>query len=213
MGMTEITGISSTSALSLTASLRVGLTGELRNSSFARTAPDVSAATAGAVIVATQNGGVDVLDLLGRMQSIAFAAANIGRLTGVPFSRETHQMQINLLLNEVDRTVEGASFEGINLLSPNAAITSFRTTAFGGSLEVGPKPLDTNTLRLAGLSVISDADINNAMSRLRTAIDRATARLSQIDGLTQAFTAGTSFLSQISRTASSSLGSQINLLA
>jgi flagellin-like hook-associated protein FlgL len=211
--MTVITGIGGTPTLSLTASLRAGAAGELQNSSFARNAPSVSAATARAVIVAAQNGGADVLSLLGKMQSLTFAAANIGRLTGDPFSRETHQMQINLLLTQLDRTVEGASFEGINLLSPNAAITSFRTTAFGGSLEVGPKPLDTNTLRLSGLSVIGDGDISNAMTRLNTAINRATARLSQIGGLTQAFAAGTSFLSQISGTSDRSLGSQINLLA
>lgn len=192
--MAEITGISALPSLTATASLRLGLSGEARNADFVRRSATISAAAARTIIANSESDGVSIRAILEEVRSIVVFAKNEGRLNG-EFARKTRQVQVDLLLAEIDRIVEANAVDDINLLSADATITSFQTTAFGGSFEVSAKPLDTASLRLSDLAIVDDGDLENALGRLDAAITSASVKTRQLGGLGIVFSAGTSLLS------------------
>jgi flagellin-like hook-associated protein FlgL len=206
--LAEITGISGAPSLTAAASLRLGLAGEARNADFVRRSATISAAAARTIVDNSESAARSISAILEEVRSIVVYARNEGLLNG-EFTRTARQTQVNLLLAEVDRIVEGNAVDDINLLSANAPITAFQTSALGGSFEISPKPLDRSSLRLTNLAIIDDGDLEIALSRLDAAITSATVKTRQLDGLGLVFSAGTSLLSQ---TATAS-ANRVNLFA
>jgi flagellin-like hook-associated protein FlgL len=206
--LAEITGISGSPSVTATASLRIGLTGEARNADFVRRSATISAAAARIIIDNSESAARSITAILEEARSIVVFARNEGLLNGA-FARTARQAQVNLLLANVDRIVEDNAVDDINLLSASATITAFRTSAFGGSFEVSPKPLDLASLRLTDLAIIDDGDLSNALGRLDAAITSASVKTRQLDGLSLVFSAGTSLLSQTAPAAAN----RVNLFA
>lgn len=208
--VSTIGGATSTAAL---ASLRTGLADEQRHAVARRSPTEVTPAAARAIIATAGQGALAVMDLLSQIETVVIYASNEGLILESPFARATRQAQADQMIAQLDRLVALADVGGINLLSGAGGAAGFRTTAFGGTFEVDPKPLDSASLRLRGLDIMSDAEVYNALGRVARAKGLAEIRSAQLAGLNLVFASGATFLDHINGTADHGTASQVDLLA
>lgn len=104
------------------------------------------------------------------------------------FSPQSLNSRINILARRIDAAVADADVNGINLVSSRSRDIVLRTSAFGGSIFFPPQPLDTEGLGLTDLDLSSVAGINDAITKINSAITQASIRRQQIEGVSQAFT-------------------------
>lgn len=91
--------------------------------------------------------------------------------------------EVNLAVRRVDALVNDAGFAGANLISSAAGNVSLQTTAFGGSVEITPQPLDSAGLGLRNLNLLSDIGVRGAAVAVNRAIKLATLRLGRLQEL------------------------------
>ena len=104
------------------------------------------------------------------------------------FSPQALNSRVNILARRIDAAVADADINGINLVSSRSRDIILRTSAFGGSIFFPPQPLDTAGLGLRDLDLSSVAGINDAITKVNSAITLASIRRAQLEGLSQAFT-------------------------
>jgi hypothetical protein len=104
------------------------------------------------------------------------------------FSPQSLNSRVNILTRRIDAAVADANVNGINLVSSRSRDIILRTTAFGGRVFFPPQPLDTEGLGLRDLDLGSVAGINDAITRLDSAITQVSVRGAHLEGVSQAFT-------------------------
>lgn len=212
-GMADLSALGGISAAAAAYSFRTGLADQLRLTVRRRAPTAISVGAARDAIAAATATGRAVLDELRTLQTTVLYAANEGRLSGNPFSREARQNEVNQILLKIDRLVATSGSDGINLLSGGRSNVAFLTSAFGGTFEVTSKPLDSTSLNLTGISIVSDNDNAAAQARIQRAIEIATIRVNQFEALRQVFSIGTTHLDRLTRNSDAQSGTSVNLLA
>lgn len=104
------------------------------------------------------------------------------------FSPQSLNSRVDILTRRIDAAVTDANVNGINLVSSRSRDIILRTTAFGGRIFFPPQPLDTEGLGLRDLDLGSVAGINDAITRLDSAITQASIRRAHLEGVSLAFT-------------------------
>ena len=105
------------------------------------------------------------------------------------------QVQANRLVERIDSLVAASAVGGANLLSSSTLPVRLQTTQFGGSVDSGALPLDSQGLNLKDLNLQDSTSIKDALGRIAVAITRAEDHRSVIAGL-QRLVDGVSFSSQ-----------------
>ena len=126
----------------------------------------------------------------------AFETQNIGGsvvATGISdfgpgFSPQSLNSRVNILVRRIDDAVADANINGINLVSSRGRDIILRTSAFGGTIFFPPQPLDAEGLGLKDLDLTSVAGINDAITKVTSAITQLSIRRQQIEGVSLAFT-------------------------
>ena len=142
--------------------------------------------------------------LLGQIKTAIFAAfrlrpfetqslGGVNIATGISgfdsgFSPQSLNSRVNILARRIDVAVADAGVNGINLVSSRGRDIILRTSAFGGKILFHPQPLDTEGLGLTDLDLSSVAGINDAITKVNSAITQTSIRRQQIEGVSQAFT-------------------------
>lgn len=148
--------------------------------------------------------GLEIELLLGEIRTAIFAAFRLRPFetqslgganfaTGISgfdsgFSPQSLNSRVNILARRIDAAVADADVNGINLVSSRSRDIILRTSAFGGKIVFPPQPLDTEGLGLRDIDLSSVAGINDAITKINSAITQASIRRQQIEGLSQAFT-------------------------
>lgn len=156
--------------------------------------------------------GKFILENLSKIQSQLLHADMDGVVADSTAARFRRQGEIAVLLAEIDQAVSLAENNGVNLIASTSSDYVLSTTTEGGTLRVSPQPLDTPGLNIAGLSIqpldtlslglddlgiISNQDIADAHEAIDTALKIATYRFSLLEELGNVVNSGSSFLSQI----------------
>jgi len=142
--------------------------------------------------------------LLGKIKTAIFAAfrlrpfetrslGGVNIATGISdfnsgFSPQSLNSRVNILARRIDAAIAVADVNGINLVSSRGRDIILRTSAFGGKILFHPQPLDTVGLGLNDLDLSSVAGINDAITKVNSAITQTSIRRQQIEGVSQAFT-------------------------
>ncbi len=126
--------------------------------------------------------------------------------------RFKRQSTIALLLGNIDNAVAQAEHENVNLISSKSNQVRLRTTPYGGTMLVQPKPLDTNglgigevaitamdlrSLGLENFGMIADSDSKKAAEMIDHAITLAANRMDELKEVAAVMQTKDTFLSAI----------------
>jgi len=108
-----------------------------------------------------------------------------GQLTidGMRVSRVNLDSEVNLAIQRIDALVANTEFAGANLISSTVGNVSLQTSAFGGSVDITPQPLDSAGLGLQGLDLFTDVGVQTAGVAVDKAIKLAALRVGRLKEL------------------------------
>ncbi len=127
--------------------------------------------------------------------------------------------EVNLAVRRIDALVNDTGFAGANLISSAAGNVSLQTTAFGGSVDITPQPLDSAGLGLRGLNLLTDIGVTGAGVAVDRAIKLATLRIGRLKELLEvlahpdSFSTGAAQILARGRSSVVPRGSLVNLSA
>jgi hypothetical protein len=114
-------------------------------------------------------------------------------------SRLTRQSESNVLISEIDRLVAATTYKRANLIAEGAPNIRIQTSAYGGIIEISPQPLDSFGLGIAGLDLLSDAGVVQAVVAVDRAIHLADFRLDRLKRVSNALANIDVFSSELAR--------------
>lgn len=132
--------------------------------------------------------------------SLVNPSANLLDGNGSRVSVLNIQAQAGILFNAIDNLVDAAKAGNANLISSASTTVRLQTTAFGGSIELPPQPLDTAGLGLGDVNLLEVGGVNAGLAAINSAITLAEQRLERLESLQRATgdgTVGSQFLSSV----------------
>lgn len=227
--MTDISGVSTSSIIASVKALstlgssssssrasEAALPDSLKSSQAAKHRAVVPSDKVSAFLSAAQYVGNNIIGILKSLKTAVSLAgssqtnsyANVYVASGTRLSVGNISADITRTLAHVQELVDNAGLGSANILSSSSFDLTLKTTAYGGTINVTPQPLDLKGLNLEDLNLHSALGIEDALSRIGFAISVAEVRVANIQRLDQALN-GTSPLNTALRNVSATGQSEL----
>ena len=174
--------------------------GELRATQF-------GVSRAQSIAEVSTSAGRNVQDQLFRLRDVAKRAADpaVG-----DEERARASVEFNRLKNEVDATVDQASFGGVNLLSEGGRGVEVTVDRSGNKSTLRAQDLSTKGLGIDAASAASSSSAQGAVDAIDSALATVEDRLAALEQDTQAIKDGADFPSKLIATIEPGVASQVN---
>jgi len=147
-----------------------------------------SSQSAIAIAISAGKGIVNALHQLNLTAKLATHDSLVAPLAGLTIdgtrvSRLNVHSIVNQTLAQIDRLVAQSELNNANFISSSSGGITISTSRFGGRIGIVPQPLDTTGLNLRGLNLLTQENAETAVSRIESAINLATLRVSRLESL------------------------------
>ena len=153
-----------------------------------------------------------IQSLVAQAQSPAFSS-EVGATAATSSSRVNLQTQIQALVAGIDAAVSSAGVGGANLIDGRKSSVSLSTTALGGQINAAVQTLNSGGLGIANLDVTSAAGVQDALSRISSALSTATVRAQNVQSLGRVFQDQTAFVNNVAASLAQSGGGLLSQLS
>jgi hypothetical protein len=131
--------------------------------------------------------GEIIQELINGLETLINAAQKTNLPTDFPNqSRVSLQADIDVILKNIDDIANSAEIGSISLLRADQRNIYLETTELGGRIQATGLAIDTNSLGLSSLNILTDLGIKDATNRIASASFTVNQRLERLNQLNEA---------------------------
>lgn len=224
-GSRALTSVGIRSSSPIEGGRRVGLAGGLTAGRFIERSVEISTENARTALSQSIFAGTSIREALVELAGIASVAAQRGLVSsegflinGTRVSAGNLQSQVDRAIGLIDKLVSASGIGSANFIDGQGLPISVQTSKFGGALTINPQGLDSRSLGISNLGLLTQAEAQLSEARLIDAVTTAGIRLERLTQLQSSLDQSTPF-AQSFVTASASIsgavpvGALVNLSA